>query len=151
MHGRQPDDRRWYRGGKGRGYTAHEEAAEEYWDDGGDYEESVYYGGGDDWGDVLDDGTSFYEDDDFDAGAGYYEDDEPEDPVPFDLSDYDEAFAAYTDARRRFNELKLARGYLPIDRCSIRPKCWQPHPWLGISKLSTDAHGERQEGRFWKR
>ena len=97
MHGRQPDD-----------------AAEEYWDDGGDYEESVYYGGGDDWGDVLDDGTSFYEDDDFDAGAGYYEDDEPEDPVPFDVSDYDEAFAAYTDARRRFNELKLARGYLPI-------------------------------------
>ena len=114
MHGRQPDDRRWYRGGKGRGYTAHDEAAEEYWDDGGDYEESVYYGGGDDWGDVLDDGTSFYEDDDFDAGAGYYEDDEPEDPVPFDVSDYDEAFAAYTDARRRFNELKLARGYLPI-------------------------------------
>ena len=30
------------------------------------------------------------------------------------MADYDEAFAAYTDARRRFNELKLARAYLPI-------------------------------------
>ena len=38
----------------------------------------------------------------------------PEDSVPFDVSNYDEALAAYTDARRRFSELKLTRGYLPI-------------------------------------
>ena len=29
-------------------------------------------------------------------------------------SAYDAAFASYTDARRRFQELKTARGYLPI-------------------------------------
>ena len=114
MHGRPADDRRWYRGGKGRGYAAYDDEAEEYWDDGGDYEESVYYGGGEDWGELLDDDASFYDNEDFDSGAAYYENDDAEDPIPFDVADYDEAFAAYTDARRRFNDLKLARGYLPI-------------------------------------
>ena len=114
MHGRPADDRRWCRGGKGRGYAAYDDEAEEYWDDGGDYEESVYYGGGEDWGELLDDDASFYDNEDFDSGAAYYENDDAEDPIPFDVADYDEAFAAYTDARRRFNELKLARGYLPI-------------------------------------
>lgn len=28
--------------------------------------------------------------------------------------EYDTAFASYTDARRRFNELKMARGFLPV-------------------------------------
>ena len=113
MAGRS-DDRRWHRLGKGRGYAAHDDGAD---DDGGfdedEYDESIYYGG-DDWGEMPDDDVSFYDNDDFDAEAGYYHGDDTEDPVPFDVADYDEAFAAYTDARRRFNELKLSRGYLPI-------------------------------------
>ena len=28
--------------------------------------------------------------------------------------EYDHAFASYTDARKRFQELKMARGYLPV-------------------------------------
>ena len=113
MAGRPHDDRRWHRPRKGRGYAAHDDEGEDGWEEA-DYEESVFYGG-DDWGDVLEDDTSFnYDEDDFDSGAAYYQEDESEDLVPFDVADYDEAFAAYTDARRLFNELKLARGYLPI-------------------------------------
>ena len=70
MHGRPNDDRRWHRGGKGRGYAAYDDEAEEGWDEG-DYEESVYYGGGEDWGEMLDDDASFYDGDDFDSGAAY--------------------------------------------------------------------------------
>eukprot|EP00959_Pyramimonas_sp_CCMP1952_P364672 7636967-Pyramimonas_sp.AAC.1 len=32
----------------------------------------------------------------------------------FDVSEYDEVYAAYHDARKRFNDLKLARGYYPV-------------------------------------
>ena len=112
MPGRS-DDRRWHRLGKGRGYAAHDDGADGDGFDEDEYDESIYYGG-DDWGEMPDDDVSFYDNDDFDAEAGYYHGDDTEDPVPFDVADYDEAFAAYTDARRRFNELKLSRGYLPI-------------------------------------
>ena len=57
---------------------------------------------------------------DFDHDAGYYGEEEPwpdNDEVnsPSQMAAaYDAAFASYTDARRRFQELKTARGYLPI-------------------------------------
>ena len=107
------DARRWHRLGKGRGYAAHDDGADDDGFDEDEYDESIYYGG-DDWGEMPDDDVSFYDNDDFDAEAGYYHGADTEDPVPFDVADYDETFAAYTDARRRFNELKLSRGYLPI-------------------------------------
>lgn len=54
----------------------------------------------DDWGDILeDDASPNYEADDFDAGAAYYQEEESEDPVPFDVADYDEAFKQSTPTR----------------------------------------------------
>lgn len=32
----------------------------------------------------------------------------------YDVEAYDTAYAAYQDARKRFTDLKLARGYLPV-------------------------------------
>ena len=150
MHGRPNDDRRWHRGGKGRGYAAHDEEAEEGWDEG-DYDESVYYGGGEDWGEMLEDDTGFYDDDDFDSGAAYYQEDELENPIPFDVADYDEAFAAYTDARRRFNELKLARGYLPIVALSD-PSAGNLTPGLAspTSQQLPHVKGKGKKGGFGK-
>ena len=47
--------------------------------------------------------------------------DEPEEEEGFvaasaewDIEEYDTAYATYLDARRRFADLKLSRGYLPI-------------------------------------
>lgn len=117
--GRPADDRRWHRGGKGRGYAAYDDEADDYWDDG-EYDESVYYGGGDDWGELLEEDASVYDHEDFDAGAAYYEDDGHEDPVPFDVAEYDEAFAAYTDARRRFNDRSCQEPISPSLRSQIQ-------------------------------
>ena len=39
---------------------------------------------------------------------------EQEEEEAYDPGEYDEIFAAYTDARRRFNELRLNRGFYPI-------------------------------------
>ena len=66
--------------------------------------------------DWLDDGG---EDqfDDFEQDAGYYgASDEVETPEDVGLlaDEYDTVFASYMDARKRFQDLKLARGYLPV-------------------------------------
>lgn len=66
MAGR-PDDRRWNRPGKGRGYAAHDDEADDGWEDE-EYDETIYYGG-DDWGEMLDDDASFYDNEEFDVGA----------------------------------------------------------------------------------
>ena len=83
----------------------------------------------DDYG--WDDETGYYEDDEqvavydleeeeFDADAAYYGDEQwPDEATEAHSPDrmaeeYDTAFASYTDARRRFNELKMARGFLPV-------------------------------------
>ena len=57
----------------------------------------------------------------FDHDAGYFQADEPEEEEGFvaasaecDVDEYDSAYATYLDARRRFADLKLSRGYLPI-------------------------------------
>lgn len=147
MSGRPTDERRWRRAGKGRGYAAQDDEADDAWDDD-DYPESVYYGG-DDWGEMLDDDTSFFDNDDFDAEAGYYQGDDIEDPVPFDVADCDEAFAAYTDARRRFNELKLARGYLPIVALSD-PSAGNLTPGLAAPSPQQLPHSKGKKGGFGK-
>ena len=54
-------------------------------------------------------------DDSFDAQAAYYEaSEQPEADETFDTDQYDEAFAAYLDTRRRFQDLKLSRGFYPV-------------------------------------
>eukprot|EP00913_Durusdinium_trenchii_P025757 g24173.t1 len=65
---------------------------------------------------------SWQEDDStFDLDAGYFQADDPEEEEGFvaasadwDVDEYDSAYATYLDARRRFADLKLSRGYLPI-------------------------------------
>eukprot|EP00435_Cladocopium_sp_Y103_P061816 s209_g23.t1 len=105
--------------GKGRGYMAYYENDEPY--DQGTYDEEYYENEDDQY-----DGNSEYYDSpshhsayeepsgDFDDDAAYYGDEtvpgEPEEQA----EEYDTAFAAYLDARKRFNDIKLARGYLPI-------------------------------------
>lgn len=32
----------------------------------------------------------------------------------YDVEAYDEAFSAYLDARQRFHDLKLSRGFYPV-------------------------------------
>ena len=75
----------------------------------GDDGSPSYYGGDDDeWEDA----------DEFDAQAAYYQYEEtagdPSETVLQDVDTYDEVYAAYVDARRRFSDLKLARGFLPV-------------------------------------
>ena len=61
------------------------------------------------------------EEDAFDYDAGYYGEEEPCDEYgepaeePHELAEqYDHAYATYLDARQTFQQLKLARGYLPV-------------------------------------
>ena len=52
---------------------------------------------------------------DFDEEAGYYgHEDEGPWPEAHLAEEFDSAFASYTDARKRFNDLKMARGFLPV-------------------------------------
>ena len=55
-----------------------------------------------------------------DSEAGYYQHsvsephDEAEEEPFFDIQEFDEAYASYVDARRRFQDLKMSRGFLPV-------------------------------------
>ena len=49
----------------------------------------------------------------FDNDAAYYQTLEDTDPHE-QAKEYDTAYASYNDARKRFNEIKLSRGYLLI-------------------------------------
>ena len=81
--------------------------------------EAGYYEEDEQWAEENHDYEVYDEGQDFDHDAGYYGEEEPwpdNDEVnsPSQMAAaYDAAFA-YTDARRRFQELKTARGYLPI-------------------------------------
>ena len=86
-------------------YSAHYENDEhytEYNDSPSHYESPSHYG--------------YYEDDTtgFDEDAAYYGEEVPQGDPTENAEEYDSAFAAYLDARKRFNDIKLARGYLPI-------------------------------------
>ena len=107
------DDKKWHRGGHrtGRGYAAF------YEDDNDDWEEiegeDAYWGDG--WEDYESPGD--YEQEyavEFDEDAVYYQETEIDGPQDYDVEAYDTAYAAYQDARKRFTDLKLARGYLPV-------------------------------------
>lgn len=56
-----------------------------------------------------------------DSEAGYYlqggmdpHDEAAEEEPFFDVQEFDEAYASYIDARRRFQDLKMSRGFLPV-------------------------------------
>ena len=112
-HDRDRKLSRW----KGRGYAAFDEddgqwPVEASWNDEGAYYEA------DEW--AVDDYMP-EEEDAFDYDAGYYGEEEPYDEYgeptdePHELAEqYDHAYATYLDARQRFQQLKLARGYLPV-------------------------------------
>ena len=111
-HDRNKRFQRW--GNCSRAYAAQDE----WWEgeDSGWDDETGYY----EVDEQVADYDYDYEEEEFDADAAYYgEDPWPEEPdetgSPERLADeYDTAFASYTDARRRFNELKMARGFLPV-------------------------------------
>ena len=100
--------------GKSRGYYADDPPDDAAWEP--DYdpidEESVYYQAEDDeW-------TEWIEDE-FDGNAAYYQDDAADDEnlsntYEFDVGGYDERYASYVDARKRFNDLRMSRGFLPV-------------------------------------
>ena len=108
-------DRKWHKGGhrSGKGYAAYYEEDDDVWDE--DEGEEVYWGEG--WEDNEYPGD--YEQeyvDEFDQDAAYYQGEEGYEVTPesYDVEAYDTAYAAYQDARKRFTDLKLARGYLPV-------------------------------------
>ena len=88
---------------------------EDIYDPIDDYE-NVFYEeeDADDYAQPFDDGWT--DEPHFDAQAAYYESSEHEadEHDGFDVDTYDEAYAAYLDARRRFQDLKLSRGFLPV-------------------------------------
>ena len=78
---------------------------------GAEDEDAVYY----EYDDAAweDDGTY----DEFDSEAVYYQEnvaDSVMDEDGYDPDEYDECFASFVDARRRFNELRMSRGFLPV-------------------------------------
>ena len=109
------------KGGKHRGYYVDEEAGYYHGDDfedDGSYEmvdEYGYYEGS-----VYDEASEqpdeWVDDELFDHGAGYFHGDDQADDwdTPFPVETYDEAYAAYVDARKRFSDLRLSRGFLPV-------------------------------------
>ena len=119
-HGGHGHHKPFHKAYKYRGYAAQDYETDETFDqiDADGYSEwaddGAYYGddgleaGYDDW----DEASSF------DANAAYYqyehEEDATDDSQWQDVDVYDEAYAAYLDARKRFTDLRLSRGYLPI-------------------------------------
>ena len=92
-------------------------------DDDGETWDYGYYEGEESWQEDTTQYDYAYEEPyDFDQDAGYFGEepwveDDPNGEVgdPQSLADqYDQAFASYTDARKRFQELRMSRGYLPI-------------------------------------
>ena len=145
-------DRRWQRSGKGhRAYAAEEDyGEEENYDEDDGYAESIYYGG-EEWNDsgydpTLD-GTQ-----DFDNDAVYYQDDaaEADDaPADFDVEQFDQAYAAYLDARKRFTDLKLARGFLPVVALSD-PAAGNLTPGTSSPTRSSGGHSPSKGGKKGK-
>ena len=139
----------------GRGYVAEDEFPED------DYAE---YGH---WGDEDYD-DSWQEEDSFDQEAVYYNqseaewfEEEPDEAYAaveegsFDVDSYDTAYASYMDARRRFQDLKLSRGYLPIVALTDQQQSGSQPPspsrkgkgGKGKGKSSTTVHYSKKGGK----
>eukprot|EP00435_Cladocopium_sp_Y103_P035039 s1888_g9.t1 len=150
--------------GKGRGYSAFYEGEDnenydhnDCWpDDDERQEEAGYYEGEDNNSPGAD---SYYDEtyEDFDNDAAYYQTLGDTDPTE-QAEEYDSAYATYLDARRRFNEIKLSRGYLPIvaltDGGSMSPGAATPHspspsasPGRGNGKSKKGKSKSKSKGR----
>ena len=83
----------------------------------------------------------------FDEEAIYYGDEVADDVDPEvagqQAEEYDSAFAAYLDARKRFNNIKLSRGYLPIVALTDANSNLAP----GISPSSSPSSSKGHKGK----
>ena len=57
----------------------------------------------------------------------------------YDPEEYDKCFASYVDARRRFNELRMSRGFLPV--VALDPNA------ANSSQLPVNNKGKGKKGR----
>ena len=97
---------------RGRGYVAY--SGQDDWDDDWPEDDQVY-AGQDGWEEEWPDELEAEDYEDFEHDAGYYgSEDVPEEDQSQLVEEYDTVFASYMDARKRFQDLKLARGYLPV-------------------------------------
>ena len=108
---------------------------ETYWPEA-DYDDTVYYHND------LDEQEDWEAGDEFDQEAGYYGDEPPPDPSA-EAQAYDEAYAAYLDARKRFSDLKLARGFLPVVALADAQANLTP----GLSPTSSTSSPGRGKGK----
>ena len=121
--------------GKGRAYYMSEEPYED------DDEWGYYMNEDDDTAYFEDDGAYDYEAyDEFDADAAYFQeafDDETED-FGFDPEEHDQCYATSMDARKRFNDLRMSRGFLPVvaldPNATGTPSSQMPSPPKGKGK-----------------
>eukprot|EP00435_Cladocopium_sp_Y103_P052050 s2315_g16.t1 len=150
--------------GKGRGYSVYyedDQNDEPYGDDYPDDEgwEEGYYEGDDAASQVTSPLAESYADEtyeDFDNDAAYYQTLEDTDPTE-QAEEYDSAYATYLDARRRFNEIKLSRGFLPIvaltDGGSLAPGASPPSssspisPGRGKGKSKKGKNNSKSKGK----
>ena len=109
------------KGGKHRGYYVDEESGyyhDDDFEDDGSYEMVDDYGyyEGSAYDEASEQPDEWVDDELFDHGAGYFHGDDQADDwdTPFPVESYDEAYAAYVDARKRFSDLRLSRGFLPV-------------------------------------
>ena len=138
---------------KGRGYAAADyDVTEDYDLDDVTAADEAYYEGA--WDGYEEEGywehdDVFYEEDvqNFDDDAGYFQQlEEPALDMPY-VEEYDEAYAAYVDARKRFNDIKLSRGYLPIvalteSQANLAPGLTSPP--------ASPSHGKGKKGKSSK-
>ena len=149
--GSHSPDRRWKGKSRRKGYAVyeydeendyHEDGWEDVYYENEEYGETEYdYEAGEEF-----DGEAIYYQDDAASNAGLSQEDQHQ-----QVEEYDEAFAAYVDARRRFNEIKLSRGFLPIVALSD-PQAGNLAPGLGSSSPSSSkgspggTRGRKEKG-----
>ena len=129
----------------GRAYAAHDEWdwEEEPWP-----EDTGYYE--DDW--PVED---YEEEPAFDDDAGYYGEDpwmaeDSNETSPEHLAEeFDTAFASYTDARnrKRFNDLKVSRGFLPVVALTDQQQPMTAAPASSSSSSTTWRKGKGKGGK----
>ena len=86
---------------------------------------------------------------DFDTDAAYYQTLEDTDPNE-QAEEFDSAYATYPDARKRFNEIKLSRGYLPIVALTdgnLSPGAASPHSSGSPVSPGRGGKGKTKKGK----
>ena len=110
------------------------------------------YWGEDDWAPEPD-CDDYGDDPEFDVNAGYYgELEAPLDDEPAELaSTYDHAYATYLGARQRFQQLKMARGFMPVvaltDNQTTVPIDAGPVPSGSKGKDKNKGKGKSKKGK----